>query len=139
MHRRHAFSTKGYKGLKGLFWIHVHLPPARRVIGTNGHESEIDIEALSDFLKPLKGGTIATMKDRALAILNDVAAKAPMHIVNVAGTPVLGWGEGDLESIHLELVPPAQFHWLEIKLSDDPRASLGKENGLPIGHFLEGF
>ena len=78
MHRHQCFRAELEKGLHRFLRIHVHFASARRVVGADRQERDLDLVALADFLEAREISAVAAMKNRAAIDLDDKPAKAAM-------------------------------------------------------------
>ncbi len=87
MHRHQFPRTELEKCAHRFLRIHVHFAFARRVIGADRQERDLDRKSLSDFLKTGKVGAVTAVKNRAIVALDNKAAEATMLIVPTSARP----------------------------------------------------
>ena len=97
------------EGLDRLIGPHVDLAEGFWVVGPDGQQGQLGLEALADFMEPGEIGGIARVINRAPAVLQDEPAPAPVFISQGPGSPVLGRNEGHLPVVVAEAFPPFQF------------------------------
>ncbi len=97
------------EGLHGFLGIHVHIPTAGGVVGTDGHQGDVRGVMFANFFETLKIRAVAAVENFTNTGVDHVAAVVAMGIVEVAGTPVVAGGVGDGEVIKLQGVPDGHF------------------------------
>ena len=111
VHRDECLRAKIGKRPNSLFRVHVDIAPTRRLVGADRHQRDVDLVAFTDFLEPVKIGTVATMEDTFPCRSNNVSAVITMGVVNEACAPVMGGSVDDFQFIEGERVP--DFHLMD--------------------------
>jgi hypothetical protein len=109
VHGDHLAGFQIQECLHGLLGIHVDLAPAGRVVRSNGHEGDINGEALADFLEAVKIGGIAAMKNGPPSGLDNEAAKPAVRVVQHPRAPMMTRGQCDLDRSMAETLPVMQL------------------------------
>ena len=71
----------------------MHFAAARRVVGADGQERDVDVVPLADLLEAVEIGGVAAVKNRAPFRLDDEAAEAAMRIVQHPRAPMMAGRE----------------------------------------------
>ena len=138
MHGDHPACLQIEEGLDRFLGVHVDLASAGRVVGADGHQSDVDLESVADFLEAIKVRGIAAMEDGAPAGLDNEAAEAAMGIVQHAGAPMMAWGEGDPDRAMLKALPVMQFmNAAEAEVVDEIAHLERDDDGLILGNVTE--
>lgn len=66
MHWDHGIRAEHLKGIQRLLGIHVHGATAGGVVGTDGHEREVDAGTFADLLKAIEHGAVTTVVEAAV-------------------------------------------------------------------------
>ena len=93
----------------GFFRVHVYVASAGGVVGADGHECDVWGVVFANFLEAVEVGAIAAVEDLALTGVDHVATVIAVGVVEVACTPVVAWGVGDVQVIEAEGVPDGHF------------------------------
>ena len=97
MHRYQSLGAEFKKGLYCLFRVHVDFATARRFVGTDGKQGDVDPVAIADFLEPRKVRAVTTVKNRAAVHRYDKSAEVAMQVCKKSRAPVVTWRERNLE------------------------------------------
>src|SRR5215204_1526990 len=62
MHGHHPFRAQIKKRLDRLLWVHVHIPPRRRVVGADWEQSDVDLVTRADLAKSIEIRRVAAME-----------------------------------------------------------------------------
>ena len=109
VHGHKALGAEFGEGLDGFLGVHVHFAPARRVVGADGQERDVDVVALADFFEAIEICGVATVENGAVVDLDDKASKAAMGIVEHAGAPMMAGGERYFERAEFVMLPIVEF------------------------------
>ena len=118
VHGDEDFCTEVSEGADSLLWIHVDIAAAGRLVGTDGHEGDIDVMAFADFREAIEVGAIAAMEDAFPTGFDDVAAVIAMGVVDVARAPMVAGRVDYIHAADIELVP--DFHLVDGRETEFP-------------------
>lgn len=122
------------KGVQRLLWIHVHRPTGRGLVGTDGHQRDIDPGAATNFGEAIKHGAVAAVEEGALVVLDQVPAELAMGIVNHPRPPMAGRCHGDRQVFEFAGLPGVQLHDLpKATALHDGADTFWNDDWLPMG------
>ena len=105
VHRDEELGTQIDKGAHRLLWVHMDVATARRFVGTDRHQGDIDFIAFADFLEAFEVGTITAMKHAFARGTDDIAAVIAVDVMNKTGAPMIRRSMNDFELVEGQLVP----------------------------------
>jgi len=139
VHGDHVAGVEIAEGVEGFFGVHVDLAAAHGFVGADGEDGEVDGGGGTDFGEAVEVGAVAAVEDGAAGgIADEEAAEAAVDIVDHAGTPVFGGGEGDFERADAGGGPVLHFDdSAEAGAADEFTDACGDDDGLALADAAE--
>ncbi len=98
----------------------MNLATTRAVIGADREKGCVNIESVSNIVKPIKIGRVARMVDGVLFSFENKTTEFLLRVVNVTGSPVVGGGEMNFGTSELERLPICHLvNFLHLQLAND--------------------
>lgn len=109
MHGNHHFAAEILEGLKSFFRIHVDVAPAGCFVGSDRENGDVDVVACANGFEIIEVSGIAAMEDVLAAAVNEEPTEVAVGIVEVSGSPVVGWSVSDGKPAELQFFPDVHF------------------------------
>lgn len=113
----------------GFFRVHVDVPAAGGIVGTDGHEGDVGGVVFANFFEAVEIGAVTAVENFAGAGGDDVTAVVAVGIVDVACAPVVARGVDDGEVSELEGIPDGHFvYGVEAEFLNEFSAAAGDDD-----------